>query len=243
MNLLSSLIDIIYPPRCCVCKDFLEKHPGGRGDICDECFAGFKELPHPFCSICSEPFKSKVEEDHLCEKCLRQRPFYDELRAPYLYEEKIMDAIQMIKYSGKSNIVKSIGPILGAFAGNWINDTGNVIMMPVPLHRKKLRQRGFNQSGLFVKAISPLLGLETDFYTLIRTRYTESQAGLNLEQRRKNVKGAFEVRGDNDIKGKTVILVDDVATTGNTMNECARILKKAGAGKVLGLTLARTAAY
>lgn len=243
MSLLSSLIDIIYPPRCCICTDFLEEHPAGRGDICDECFISFKELAHPFCSICAEPFKSKVEEDHLCERCLRKRPFYDELRAPYLYEEKLMKAIQLIKYSGKSYIVKSLGPLLGVYAKNLISITKNMIIIPVPLHRKKIRQRGFNQSGLFVKAISPILGLETDYYTLVRTRYTASQAGLNLEQRRKNVKGAFEVRGDSDIKGKAVILVDDVATTGNTMNECARILKKAGAGKVLGLTLARTAAY
>lgn len=243
MSLLASLLDIIYPPRCQICTDFLDDRPVVMGNICDECFSGFKELTHPFCSICCEPFKSKVEEDHLCEKCLRKRPYYDELRAPCLYEDKLVDAIQLIKYSGKSYIVKSLGPLLGAFGKNWLSDANDMIMMPVPLHRKKLKQRGFNQSALFVKTISPVLGIETDFFTLIRTRYTESQAGLSLEDRRKNVKGAFEVRGDNDIKRKTVLLVDDVTTTGNTMNECARVLKKAGVEKVLGLTLARTAAY
>ena len=243
MSLLSNLIDIIYPPRCYVCMDFLDGHPEGRGDICDECFLSFKELTHPFCSICGEPFKSKVEENHLCERCLLKRPFYDELRAPFLYEEKLMDAIQLIKYSGRSYIIKSLGPLLGTFAKNWINGSKDMIMMPVPLHRKKLKQRGFNQSALFVKTISPVLGIEADFFTLVRVRYTESQTGLSLEQRRKNVKGAFEVREDNIINSKTVILVDDVATTGNTINECARMLKKKGAGKVLGLTLARTPAY
>ena len=243
MSLLSNLLDIVYPPRCQVCTNFLDAHPEDRGDICDECFSSFRKLTHPFCSICAEPFKSKVEEDHLCEKCLRKRPYYDELRAPYLYEEKIMEAVQLIKYSGKSYIVKSLGPLLGAFAKDWINVTKDMIIMPVPLHKKKLKQRGFNQSVLLVKAISPVLEIEMDFFTLIRIRYTGSQAGLSLEQRRKNVKGAFEVRAENNIKGKSVILVDDVATTGNTMNECARILKKAGSKKVLGLTLARTAAY
>jgi ComF family protein len=243
MNFLLNLIDIIYPPRCQICMDFLDDHPAGRGDICDECFSGFRELTHPFCSICGEPFKSKVEEDHLCEKCLRKRPYYDELRAPYIYEERLMTAIQLIKYSGKSNIIKSLGPLLARYAKNWINDAKKMIMIPVPLHRRKLKQRGFNQSALFVKTISPVLGIEIDFFTLIRIRYTESQTGLSLEQRRKNVKGAFDVKGGGNITGKTVILVDDVATTGNTMNECARILKKAGAEKVLGLTLARTAPY
>ena len=194
-------------------------------------------------SICGEPFKSKVEEDHLCEKCLRKRPFFDELRAPYLYEEKLMDSIRLIKYSGKSYIIKSLGPLLANFAKNWIAKTGDTVLMPVPLHKKKLKQRGFNQSALFVKNISPALGIHADLYSLIRTRYTKSQAGLSLEQRRKNVKGAFALKEGRDIKGKTVILVDDVATTGNTINECAGILKKAGAEKVLGLTLARTAQH
>ena len=243
MGLLSNLLDIIYPPRCYVCSEFLDYHPPDRGDICDVCFSGFKKLTHPFCSICCEPFKSNEEEDHLCEKCLRKRPYYDELRAPYLYEEALMDAIQLIKYSGKSYIIKSLGPILGEFAKIWINNRNDMIIIPVPLHRKKIKERGFNQSALLVKTISPILEIETDFFTLIRTRYTKSQAGLNLDERRKNVKGAFEVRGDKNIKGKSVILVDDVATTGNTLNECARILKKAGAEKVLGLTLARTAPY
>ena len=242
MSLLSNLIDIIYPPRCCICMDFLGEHPTERRDICDACFSTFNKITHPFCSICGIPFKSKVEEDHLCEKCLRKRPFYDELRAPYLYDEKLMDAIQLIKYSGKSYIAKFLGELLGAFAKNLNQVTKEMIIMPVPLHRKKLKQRGFNQSALFVKELSPVLEIEIDFFTLIRTRYTKPQTGLSLEDRRKNVNGAFEVRGNNEIKGKSIILVDDVATTGNTMNECARILKKAGCKKVLGLTLARTAA-
>lgn len=243
MNLLSNLLDIIYPPRCHVCMDFLDNHPPDRGDICDECFSGFIKLTHPFCSICGEPFKSTVEEDHLCERCLRKRPYYDELRAPYLYEQKLMDAIHLIKYSGKSFIIKSLGPLLGEFAKTGINITEDMIIMPVPLHRKKIKQRGFNQSALLAKSISPILGIEPDFFTLTRTRYTESQAGLSIEERRKNVKGAFEVRGNSNVKGKSIILVDDVATTGNTINECARILKKAKCERVLGLTLARTAPY
>ena len=116
-------------------------------------------------------------------------------------------------------------------------------MIPVPLHKRKLRQRGFNQSVLLVKSISRLLNLETDYFTLMRIRYTETQTGLTLEERRKNVKGAFEATDNGNLNGKSVILVDDVATTGNTINECARVLKKAGCERVVGLTLARTAIY
>ena len=150
------------------------------------------------------------------------------MRAPYLYEERLKDAIQLIKYAGKSYVVNSLGALLGTFAKNWINETKEMVMVPVPLHRKKIRQRGYNQSVLLARAVSPILGVETDFFTLTRTRFTGSQTGLSTEQRRKNVKGAFEVIDNNSLKGKTVVLVDDVATTGSTVNECSRILKKGG---------------
>ncbi len=243
MNLFSELMNIIYPPRCHICQDFLGDCDRKIPDICDNCSSCFPAVTHPFCSICGVPFQSKVEEDHLCEKCIQTRPFYDELRAPYLYEDKIMEAVHLIKYSGKSFLVKSFGPLLADFAKDRFRDTKDMIMIPVPLYKKKLRQRGFNQSALFVKSISTILEIEAGYYFLRRTRYTETQTGLNLKERRKNVKGAFEVPEGNDLRGKSVILVDDVATTGNTMNECARILKKAGCKKVFGLVLARTAAY
>jgi ComF family protein len=243
MSLFSELINIIYPPKCSICLNFLDDGETKIRGICDECYSSFPALTHPFCSVCGVPFGSKVEEDHQCEKCIRQRPLYDELRAPYLYEESIMEAIHLIKYSGKSYLVKSIGPLLASFAKDWVTVTKDMLMIPVPLHKKRLKQRGFNQSALLVKSVSRILDIEADYFTLIRIKHTETQTGLNLEERRRNVKGAFEVSGNKNLTGKTVILVDDVATTGNTINECARILKKAGCEKVFGLVLARTAAY
>lgn len=243
MNLFTDLIDIIYPKKCHICLDFLDDEKCKLPDICNSCFSGLPVLTHPFCSICGVPFQSKVEEDHLCEKCIRTRPFYDELRAPYLYEDRIMEAIHRLKYSGKSYLAKSMGRLLADFLKEWISDIDGMIMIPVPLHKRKLRQRGFNQSVLLVRSTAGILGMETDYFTLRRIRYTETQTGLTLEERRKNVKGAFEVTDNGNLKGKSVILVDDVATTGNTMNECASVLKKAGCERVLGLTLARTAAY
>lgn len=243
MNLFTELIDIIYPKKCHICLDFLDDEERKLPDICDNCFSGLPVLTHPFCSICGVPFASKVEEDHLCEKCIRTRPFYDELRAPYLYEDRIMEAIHRLKYSGKSYLAKSFGSLLADFLKEWINDIDGMIMIPVPLHKRKLRQRGFNQSVLLVRLTAGILDMETDYFTLRRIRYTETQTGLTLEERRKNVKGAFEVTDNSILNGKSVILVDDVATTGNTINECARVLKKAGCERVFGLTLARTAAY
>lgn len=195
------------------------------------------------CSICGVPFESDIEEDHPCERCIRKRPFYDRLRAPYLYKNGMMTAIHKMKYSGKSYIAKSLAPLLASFAGDWLKDINDMLMVPVPLHPRKLRRRGFNQSLILAKKMAPILNSKLDFLSFRRIKYTKSQTGLNMDERRRNVKNAFELTDGRHYKRKGIILVDDVATTGNTMNECARILKKGGCERVYGLVLARTAGY
>ena len=113
-------------------------------------------------------------------------------------------------------------------------------MMPVPLHPRRLRERDFNQSLLLARYVASLLGAELDFLSLRRIRYTQPQTGLKRDERRKNVRRAFQIVDREVVKGRTILLVDDVATTGNTLNECARTLKRSGAEKVFCLTLART---
>ena len=239
MNPFSGLLDIIYPPRCHICMDFLGK-PKKNPCICDNCSRSLKKITHPYCSVCGIPFVSKAGEDHLCGKCIVKKPYYDEMRAPYLYDGPIMDAIQRIKYSGRSYIADSLGLLLGEYAKEWLGKTEKMILLPVPLHIKRMRSRGFNQSMILSKKINEILHANLDFKTLERTRNTKTQTGLKFKERLKNVKGAFEVLNNLKIKGKDIILVDDVATTGNTINECARVLKKAGCKRVYGLVLART---
>ncbi len=154
-----------------------------------------------------------------------------------------MDAIHQMKYAGKTYLADSLGPLIASFATKWLDNPEGLLMMPVPLHPKKLRERGFNQSLLLARTMMPILGTELDFLSLRRVIYTRSQTGLNSEERKRNVRRAFTIDGQRELEGKTVILVDDVATTGNTMNECARVLKKAGVEKVFCLVLARTAGY
>jgi ComF family protein len=113
-------------------------------------------------------------------------------------------------------------------------------MIPVPLHPKRLRERGFNQSLLLARNVASSLGTELDFLSLRRIRYTQPQTGLKSDERRKNVSRAFELKDRKCVKGRTVILVDDVATTGNTLNECARVLRRSGCARVFCLVLART---
>ena len=151
-----------------------------------------------------------------------------------------MEAIHQFKYAGKSHLAKSLGRLMTAFARIWVDKTNSDLMMPVPLHPKRLRERGFNQSLVLARYAAPLLGAELDFLSLRRIRYTRPQTGLKITERRKNVRRAFEIVDRMAVKGRTILLVDDVATTGNTLNECARMLKRAGSKEVFCLTLART---
>lgn len=245
MSIFKQFIDLIYPPKCPICGDFL-RDKGANSDragfpICMTCFDGFTEITHPCCSICSRPFESWVEEDHPCEACLRKRPFYNKMIVPYLYEGTLMSAIHQFKYGGKDYLSKSLASLLAFFAGEHLRGMNGLLVMPVPLHPKRLRERGFNQSLLLARHVTRQLGVELDFLSLRRIRYTRPQTGLKKDERRKNVRKAFGLRDPKVVKGRTVTLVDDVTTTGNTLNECARTLRRAGADKVYCVVLARTA--
>ena len=238
------IMDIIYPPRCHICKRFLRNDGVKKNQeehfICQACLNDFSEIIPPHCTICRKPFDSVTDDDHLCEACLRESPFYDKLGALYLYQGVIMEAVHALKYGGRTNLVDSVGTLLVSFAKEWLGKVGDGIIMPVPLHPQKLRERGFNQSLLLARPVASALGMELDYLSLRRIRYTQPQTGLKSGERRKNVRGAFGMVNQIVMKNRTVILVDDVATTGNTLNECAKVLKKEGCGNVLCLVLART---
>jgi ComF family protein len=241
MGIFSKFLELIYPPKCHICQCVMISGGAGVDHICDDCIESLVRITSPLCPVCGTPFISRVEEDHLCGNCLKKRPHYDALIAPFLYEGCIMDAIHQIKYNGRTYITASVGELAASFAKERFKDTNGFLMMPVPLHPKRLKERGFNQSLILARAIAANLGTDIDFLSLRRMRYTQPQTGLKKVERKRNVRGAFGLEGRPDLKGKTVILVDDVATTGSTLNECAKVLKKGGCEKVFCLVLARTA--
>jgi len=245
MSILRQFIDLIYPPRCPICGEFLG-HTGRNSDrpgfpVCMSCMNDFTKVNHPCCSVCSRPFESWVEDDHPCETCMRKWPFYSRVIVPYLYEGTLMTAVHQFKYGGKDHLAKSLGPLLALFTAEQFGGKDGLLVMPVPLHPKRLRERGFNQSLLLARYVAAQLDAELDFLSLRRIRYTQPQTGLKRDERRKNVRKAFGLTDSNGVKGRTVILVDDVATTGNTLNECAGTLRRAGADNVYCAVLARTA--
>ena len=244
MKALKSLIDLIYPPRCLICQAFLQDQNTVQGgqDIpfCQTCFKEFTPIKSPICSLCGRPFSDGTEQDRICEECLRKRPSYDIARAPYLYDGALMTAIHELKYAQRSHLADPLGSLLDSFAQTWIAELKGSLIMPVPLHPKRLRARGFNQSLLLARCVASKTDSDLDFLSLRRTKFTKPQTGLSSEERKRNVRKAFEVVKRELVKGRTILLVDDVATTGSTLNECAKALKRAGADSVLCLVLART---
>jgi ComF family protein len=243
MSLLGSLIDLVYPPRCLVCRAFLMEPsptlPRPRVHFCPECLSRFSLLSSPLCPVCSRPFVSEADRDHLCEDCLRKRPFFESVAGPYVYEGALMTAIHHFKYGCKTAMAGSLGPLLGRYAAERFGGLDEPLVMPIPLHPRRLRKRGFNQSLLLARHVVGALLADLDFLNLRRVRHTAPQTGLGRDERRRNVRGAFLLKAPDDVKGRTVLLVDDVMTTGSTLNECARILRKAGCRDVFSLVLAR----
>ena len=240
MSILKDFLDIVYPPRCHICQKFLSGDKSDSPCFCKDCLDDFYEISGPICTICGVPFESLSEEDHICEACLRRRPYYDKLRAPYAYEGVIMDAVHQLTYKRKTQLARSLGSLLGSFAEKKGYDLHDFLIMPVPLHPKKLRVRRFNQSLLLARSMSIGEKTDIDYLSLKRLKNTTPQTVLSSRDRRKNVRNAFNIIEGRSFEKKNVLLVDDVATTGSTMNECARVLKKAGCESVLCLALART---
>jgi ComF family protein len=193
----------------------------------------------PICSRCGLPFVSREGEDHTCSECLTERKYFRKARAFGIYQGALMEAIHQLKYGGKTSLSKPLSTLAKETFYRFWDASSTDLLLPVPLHIKRLRERGFNQTHLVNKKWARLEGIPFDGLTLSRSRWTEPQTSLARAERRKNVKGAFSLLHPDRVKGVRILLVDDVFTTGATVNECSKVLMKAGAESVDVLTLAR----
>ena len=232
-----ALIDFFFPPRCPFCAESREeKNPAG---ICSACFRQIREVAHPRCSRCGVDFASDLGEDHLCSDCLRGDGHFARARAWAHYEGLIPAILAQFKYRGHSRLAKPLGDLLAGYRDPDLSFADYGLVIPVPLHPRRLRQRGFNQSLLLARRISRRHSLPLDFTALRRIRPTVPQTELSAAERQKNIRGAFAISDPRPVNGKNLLLVDDVYTTGATVEECAKVLIKAGARQVDVLTLAR----
>ncbi len=231
----TALLDVVLPPICHICRSFIPN--SDELHICPDCRERLPLVASPLCPICGIPFIG-VGNDHRCGACLTHPPHFDRARAPFLYEGAVRDLIHAFKY----NRLTHLRFPLALLALEGIDNGGDPhLIVPVPLHRSRLRQRGFNQAVLLGAVLSRRLALPLLPDTLVRTRSTEPQINLSAQERRMNVNGAFAVTRPDRVAGKRILLLDDVMTTGSTMDECAKELKKAGAETVVAAMIARTA--
>ncbi|MFP4573015.1 MAG: ComF family protein [Desulfobacterales bacterium] len=216
--------------------------------LCQSCLENFTPLRSPCCTRCGEPFKSRLGEDHLCSDCITRKKHFVFARAFAVYEGAILELIHTYKYKGRTRLAKPLAALLYDTFIRHFSKAGIDTAIAVPLHEKRLRNRGFNQAHLMIRhwhkilqdntqRSNPEITVETG--SLVRRKNTVTQTGLERSQRIKNIKNAFAVKSFEQIAGKTVLLVDDVFTTGSTVEECARVLDNAGAAGIYVLTLAR----
>ena len=236
-NVLTGLADIIFPSRCVVCGIVLGNNERIR--ICSECLSRISFVKAPVCSCCGLPFVNYEGTDHLCGKCISSKQYFSVARSVGEFEEPLLDVIHQFKYKGKIAVGETLGRLMAEFEYDSFSIEGYSLILPVPLHQRRLKERGFNQSVILAREIAMRCPIRLDFRTLKRTIHTKPQTGLGKKQRSMNVKGAFEVTDRGRIDGERVVLIDDVYTTGSTIRECARVLIKNGVEEVAVLTLAR----
>ena len=223
-------LDFLFPLSCVVC--------GKEGRfVCEGCELSLPRLSQPYCRVCANPGTRDI-----CQWCFNAPLDLDGIRSPYLFEGPVREAVYSLKYRG----VRAAAPELGRLLARYLDvhpfesrataATGNLIV-PAPLHAKRMRHRGYNQAELLARIVSKESGIPLDISSLVRVRHSGPQVGGNLEQRWANVEGGF--RCNASMSGKAVIVVDDVATTGSTLSACASALKDAGASEIWGLALAR----
>jgi ComF family protein len=207
--------------------------------FCPRCRGRWTAATSPLCSRCGVLFKSREGEDHLCGRCLAHPGAFNKARAAGIYDQSLRRAIQALKFKAMVQLANPLGRLLfETFARHWAEDDIDV-MAPVPLHRSRFRSRGFNQSWLLMDGWPLAEGVAAVRDLLVRTRGTAPQTGLDRRQRRANIRHAFAMRRPGQSAGRRVLLVDDVLTTGATVEACAAVLLRDGADRVDVVTLAR----
>jgi ComF family protein len=227
--MINSLLNILFPETCPVCHGPAKNH--SIAPFCANCWQTVSPYEGPACLRCGKPLVS--DASITCGECLQDEPAFTSARSFGLYEGALKKAINLLKYHNVKRLSKPLSDIITPVKIPAV-DT----VVPVPLYEKRLRQREYNQSALLAKYLAESLGVSVLLNCLVKIRDTAPQVGLRSKDRRKNIKNAFAVTQREQIEGKNIMLVDDVVTTGATIRECSRVLKKAGADNIYVIALA-----
>ena len=236
-NLLRDIVEtavvFLYPAKCRRCEAFLEAT--SIPYICADCWDDIQFLEPPWCDICGTP-----DVSGLCDECATNPPRYGKLRSIALYQTTLQQAIHFFKFEKKTVFAGHLTQLLNAHTPSDCNIAEYDFILPVPIHKKRLRERGFNQAKLLANGIANARGIPVLTDVLIRHRHTVAQSSLDREARQQNIVGAFEIQNPRIITGKRLLVIDDVFTTGATIREVVNELWTADPAEVDVLTLART---
>lgn len=237
-------MDLLFPRFCAGCGKGWPDSSGAHW--CPSCLEALPWIRSPLCTLCGRPFhEDPTAPDHLCGDCIQTPPPFDSARSATLHAGAVRDAVHGLKFGAEFHCAPILSEILlhalrGGRSESLIHLPADSIFVPVPLHIRRLRQRGFNQSGLLAKFLGSALGFPVRFDILHRDRWTEPQTRLSRNERLVNLRRAFAAKLPAEVRRRPIVLVDDVFTTGTTITECARILKQEGASEVHALTVSRS---
>ncbi|MFH1406819.1 MAG: ComF family protein [Candidatus Omnitrophota bacterium] len=235
-RVLETFLDVLYPSRCLGCRRSIDKD----ALICQACWASIRKQMPPFCQKCGkEMYSFDKNADVLCNECRDADYLFERAYSVCRYEEPLKHCIHSFKYAGKKSLAAALSEMLIEFCKQHLDMRSLNLIVPVPLHPARQREREFNQAELLAKPLAETFGIEHGPKGLRRKTQGKAQSILNRELRLKNIVGAFEATQPDSLSGRSILLVDDVFTTGATVNECAKALRNARAKKVTVLTLAR----
>jgi ComF family protein len=221
----SWVINLIYPQRCPGCETILDSDKS----ICNICRTKIIYIEEPTCKKCGKPLENEIAE--FCYDCIRKEHVYDSGKAVFAYQGVIKESLYRFKYSDKRDYAYFYAAETVERYGGWIKNRGIDAIVPIPLHKKRKKQRGYNQAELYARFLGDLMDLPVYTKMLVRLENTKPQKNLNDTERKNNLKKAFKYTG-NIVQSKCILLVDDIYTTGSTMDAAAEELKVAGVQKV-----------
>jgi ComF family protein len=229
------VIDLLYPPHCAVCS----APTSGGEHLCAGCRKKARVITRPFCEVCSEPFLGQIDGVFICSECREQQFRFQCAVSGHLSRDVVRDLVHQFKYKKRIYLRHALADWLaGTLNDSRLQNPPCDRLVPVPLHSTRQRERGFNQALLLAEELEKSSGIPIAD-CLKRIRYTESQTHFDRNARMENLRGAFKMRQHSEVRHLHLLLIDDILTTGSTVDECARVLLDAGAASVRVATVAR----